>query len=157
MMSDETDPVTTVRENAHDSGRCPSKPPMAGLPVANPERTKAEERAEANAAQRTRIILDGYAPAVHGGDEPIDNAGMAKVMNTLDAKTGKDYVRPPSPHYSTGGVEPWDLIHDAKLNFDEGCIVKYVCRHRRKDGVIDLLKAMSYLKALAMDVYGEEL
>lgn len=57
-------------------------------------------------------------------------------------------------HYQTGGVEPWDLIHDAQLNFDEGNVVKYVCRHRKKDGLEDLKKAMAYLKALALQTYG---
>lgn len=62
-----------------------------------------------------------------------------------------------SDHYKTGGVEPWDLIHSAKLNFDEGNIIKYVSRHRRKDGINDLKKAMTYLKALAYHEYGVEL
>lgn len=62
-----------------------------------------------------------------------------------------------SDHYKNGGVEPWDLIHDAGLNFDEGNVVKYVCRHRRKDGITDLKKAMTYLRALALHEYGEEL
>lgn len=136
--------------------RSAPRAPMAGLPVANPERTKAEERAEANAAARAEHPTQ--RETLQKALKFLDDRDFAVVMTpTVDAKTGKDYVRPPSPHYSTNGVEPWDLIHDAKLNFDEGNVVKYVCRHRRKDGVIDLRKAMSYLKALAMDVYGEEL
>lgn len=51
-------------------------------------------------------------------------------------------------HYSApeeGNVEPIDLIVSMGLNFLEGNVVKYVCRHRKKDGLKDLEKAQIYL------------
>ena len=50
-------------------------------------------------------------------------------------------------HYQTE-IQPWDFIEANKLTFIEGNIVKYVARHRRKNGVRDLMKAKHYLKKL---------
>lgn len=50
-------------------------------------------------------------------------------------------------HYTApdGGVEPIDVIISMGLNFLEGNVVKYVCRHRKKNGLQDLEKAQIYL------------
>ena len=53
-----------------------------------------------------------------------------------------------------GGIEHYDgwlvgeFIHKAKLDFFEGCIVKYTSRHRKKNGKKDLLKARDYIDKL---------
>lgn len=49
-------------------------------------------------------------------------------------------------HYD--GWKVGDFIQDMKLDFFEGNIIKYVCRHRKKNGRIDLLKARTYLDKL---------
>lgn len=53
-------------------------------------------------------------------------------------------------HYEPkkGDVQPVDLIESQLLDFNEGCIVKYVCRWKRKDGILDLKKAYYYLVRL---------
>ncbi|KKM45064.1 hypothetical protein LCGC14_1561310 [marine sediment metagenome] len=58
--------------------------------------------------------------------------------------------KPTEPrHYKTGEIEPLHLIESQKLDFIEGNIVKYVCRHRKsKDGLNDLLKAKWYIERL---------
>lgn len=50
-------------------------------------------------------------------------------------------------HYQTE-IQPWDFIEANKLTFIEGNIVKYVVRHRKKNGVRDLMKAKHYLEKL---------
>ena len=50
-------------------------------------------------------------------------------------------------HYQTE-IQPWDFIEANRLTFIEGNIVKYVCRHRQKNGVRDLKKAQHYLEKL---------
>ncbi len=50
-----------------------------------------------------------------------------------------------------GDVQPIDLIESQQLDFNEGCIVKYVCRWKRKDGVLDLKKARYYLDRLILN------
>lgn len=93
-------------------------------------------------------------------NEPVDEwkerarADMERIAKVDASESVKDAG---SDHYKTKGVEPWDLIHDAGLNFDEGNVIKYVARHRRRNGLDDLRKAMNYLRALALDAYGEDL
>ena len=50
-------------------------------------------------------------------------------------------------HYQTE-IQPWDFIEANRLTFIEGNIVKYVCRHRQKNGLRDLEKAKHYLEKL---------
>lgn len=49
-------------------------------------------------------------------------------------------------HYQGYDYQPIELIEDLKLNFTEGCILKYVIRFRDKGGKNDLLKALNYVK-----------
>jgi hypothetical protein len=51
-------------------------------------------------------------------------------------------------HYKTKGIQPWDAIHAWGLGFFSGNVVKYVARHREKNGVEDLKKARHYLDKL---------
>lgn len=53
-------------------------------------------------------------------------------------------------HYTANGIQPIDLMRqnftpEAFQGFLEGNILKYVLRHRRKNGIEDLRKAMTYL------------
>jgi hypothetical protein len=50
------------------------------------------------------------------------------------------------PHYNGWVVQ--ELIETLALPFTEGCIIKYVARHKKKGGVDDLRKAKSYLDRL---------
>ena len=49
-------------------------------------------------------------------------------------------------HYQGYDYQPIELIEDLKLNFTEGCILKYAIRFRNKGGKDDLLKALDYVK-----------
>ena len=49
-------------------------------------------------------------------------------------------------HYQGYDYQPIDLIEDLKLNFTEGCILKYAIRFRDKGGKEDLLKALDYVR-----------
>jgi hypothetical protein len=51
-------------------------------------------------------------------------------------------------HFKNMPIQPIDFIQRNNLGFEEGCIVKYVCRHKQKDGKQDLLKAIHYLQLL---------
>jgi len=50
-------------------------------------------------------------------------------------------------HYF-GQIQPIEFIADQGLGFFEGNIVKYVARHRKKGGILDLKKAKWYLDRL---------
>lgn len=53
-------------------------------------------------------------------------------------------------HHEVGGdhykmaIEPWDYIYANRLPFDEGSVVKYISRHKSKNGAEDVKKAISF-------------
>ena len=51
-------------------------------------------------------------------------------------------------HYKSMKVEPAYFINENKLQFAEGCVIKYVCRHQKKGKIKDLEKAIHYLEMI---------
>lgn len=51
-------------------------------------------------------------------------------------------------HYKEKGIQPIVYIHANNLGFCEGNVVKYVTRHREKNGRADIEKAIHYLELL---------
>ena len=51
-------------------------------------------------------------------------------------------------HYRTLSIQPVEYCHANSLGFIEGCVVKYVTRHRDKNGRADIEKAIHYLRML---------
>lgn len=51
-------------------------------------------------------------------------------------------------HYEDMAIQPWEIIERNGLDFWEGNVLKYLLRHRAKNGVEDLLKARDYLNHL---------
>lgn len=48
-------------------------------------------------------------------------------------------------HYNQGKIQPLDVIDDWKLGYYEGNVLKYLARHKHKNGLEDLKKARFYL------------
>lgn len=51
-------------------------------------------------------------------------------------------------HYSSLAIQPGEFIHRNGIGFLEGNVIKYVCRHKKKNGKQDLEKAIHYLQLL---------
>jgi hypothetical protein len=51
-------------------------------------------------------------------------------------------------HYKDMKIQPVEFILANRLEFIEGCVIKYVCRWRNKNGVEDLKKARHFLGIL---------
>lgn len=49
-------------------------------------------------------------------------------------------------HYHDFDYQIWDFIADTNMPYLLGCIVKYVARHRYKNGIEDINKAHHYFK-----------
>jgi hypothetical protein len=49
-------------------------------------------------------------------------------------------------HYKAFAMQPIELITRYNIPFCEGNVLKYVCRHKYKDGVKDLEKARHYVE-----------
>ena len=59
----------------------------------------------------------------------------------------RDPITQPA-HYTKGKIEVLDAIMALGLDPCEANVVKYVCRHRLKDGKTDLLKAQEYIRLM---------
>jgi len=57
-------------------------------------------------------------------------------------------------YYRNFNIEVIDAITDWQLNYMEGNVVKYVVRHRIKNGKEDILKAIWYLNQILEVEYG---
>ena len=55
-------------------------------------------------------------------------------------------------HYDYA-IQPIDFIMKNNIPFAEGNIIKYVVRHRNKNGKQDLQKAIHYLEMLIEELY----
>lgn len=56
-------------------------------------------------------------------------------------------------HYRKMKIQPIEFITANNLNFCEGNIIKYVARHKQKNGREDLLKARHYIDLLIESEY----
>jgi hypothetical protein len=51
-------------------------------------------------------------------------------------------------HYASRSIQPIVYIHQNELGFIEGNIVKYITRHREKNGLEDIKKVIHYCELL---------
>jgi hypothetical protein len=51
-------------------------------------------------------------------------------------------------HYNEYVIQPTQFIYKNNIPFIEGNIIKYVLRHRKKNGIEDLKKAKHYIDLL---------
>ena len=51
-------------------------------------------------------------------------------------------------HYAKYKIQPTEFIHANNVAFIEGNIIKYVMRHKDKNGIEDLKKAKHYIDLL---------
>jgi hypothetical protein len=61
-----------------------------------------------------------------------------------------------TPFHYVMKIQPIEFIVKNDIPFREANIIKYVCRHREKGGVDDLLKAAHYLDMLIQEYPAEE-
>ncbi len=62
-------------------------------------------------------------------------------MSALDKQEG-------GGHYKGFTIQPIEFIHLNDIPYIEGNVIKYICRHRQKNGLEDLLKAKHYIDLL---------
>ena len=82
------------------------------------------------------------------GYSPKDKAATNALPTTpLDVQVGGD-------HYKDMPIQPIEFCQKNQLNFCESAVIKYVCRHRTKNGVEDIDKAIHILNVLKEIEYG---
>lgn len=70
-------------------------------------------------------------------------------MKASDVQCGGD-------HYKKYPIQLTEFIYKNKIGFIEGNVIKYVLRHREKNGKQDLLKAKHYIDLLLEYEYEEK-
>lgn len=58
-------------------------------------------------------------------------------------------------HYKDLKIQPIEYIQANGLDYFQGNVVKYVTRHKSKDGKADIQKAIHYLEMILQFEYGE--
>jgi len=66
------------------------------------------------------------------------------------AKKG-DFDKPTKQDHYNVPIQPVEFIVKNDLGFREGNVIKYVCRHKAKNGAEDIRKAMHYLEMILED------
>lgn len=59
-------------------------------------------------------------------------------------------------HYKDMKIQPVEFIHANNIPFIEGACIKYLCRHRNKNGAEDLRKVIHFCEMLIELEYGGE-
>jgi hypothetical protein len=59
-------------------------------------------------------------------------------------------------HYKGYAIQPIEFIHANNVPYCEANVIKYVMRHREKNGVEDLRKAKHYIELLIELEYGND-
>ena len=59
-------------------------------------------------------------------------------------------------HYRKMKIQPSKFVIENELLFPEGNVIKYICRHRYKNGKEDLEKAIHFIEMIIERDYGNE-
>lgn len=59
-------------------------------------------------------------------------------------------------HYVNYAVQPVEFCQRNNFNYCESSAIKYLCRHRDKNGLDDLLKAKHYIELLIEIEYADQ-
>ena len=69
-------------------------------------------------------------------------------MSALDIQEGGD-------HYRKMKIQPIEFIHANELDFLQGNVIKYITRHKNKNGAADVRKALHYCQLILELQYKE--
>jgi hypothetical protein len=79
----------------------------------------------------------------------IPDSPAALGLGALDVQVG-------GGHYKDCGIQPIEYIQANELTFLEGCIVKRITRHTRKNGAEDIRKIKHECDLILQLVYGAD-
>lgn len=104
-------------------------------------------------------------PKIHSDNVPVRIEGAINAIKAMTA-TLQQIRQTRSPkaalstqvgggHYKSMAIQPVEYNQKNGLKYCEACVVKYVSRHREKNGVEDLKKAKHFLDLLIEMEYGQ--
>ena len=101
------------------------------------------------------VVRNGRALIDAEDSNALGNQVTDSIIRLIEKRYGKDGARSAAneqqhggDHYKQNGIEPWDYIIENDLRYCEGNVVKYVTRHREKNGLEDIEKAIHYLEKI---------
>ena len=122
--------------------------------------------------RNTPFGMDAYNEMVRKGYEKLAEEALEEVAEWVDdaVEDVSDFVdsavdalpfealrkQVSGSHYADQAIEPIDYVMANDLGYCEGNVVKYVTRHKLKNGKEDILKAIHYLEFILEFQYGEE-
>ena len=88
------------------------------------------------------------------------NFPFHSIELVIDSSSTNQYnplaVQQSGDHYKNGEIQPIEYSERNNLSMCQGNIVKYISRHKEKNGVDDLAKVVHYALLEALFVYGED-
>lgn len=100
------------------------------------------ERQKEKGRQTKSPSLDPFTGHVVIPGQNVTVTGDAKpAVSALDRQVG-------GRHYKDLAIQPVEYIEKNKIPYTEGCVIKYVTRHREKGGADDLKKAIHFIEML---------
>ena len=89
-----------------------------------------------------------------GCSEPVSSGVYCREHGAvpatpLDTQVGGD-------HYMKMKIQPVEYIYANAIPFLDGNVVKYISRHRSKNGAADVRKAIHYCQMILRMEYGED-
>lgn len=84
----------------------------------------------------------------------LNGAGYSPKNKTPETHETPLDVQIGGSHYKNMPIQPIEFCQRNQLNFCESAVIKYVCRHRDKNGVEDIDKAIHILNVLKEIEYG---
>ncbi len=100
--------------------------------------TRKQAIRERTPAAHTPPWNDDRSVTPWNDDRSVTNPVADLNASALETQVGGN-------HYKSMSIQPVEYITANNLSFLEGNVVKYVSRHRTKNGLEDLLKAKHYL------------
>lgn len=81
-------------------------------------------------------------------EPPIAGKAYVDVPKTPQDVLPANAIQHGGTHYKQVAIQPWDYIVANNLGFLEGNAIKYITRHKSKNGIEDLKKAIHYIEKL---------
>lgn len=95
------------------------------------------------------VILNNESKCVSQESEYKNQVRAVTLYSPLVPQVGGN-------HYKDRGIQPVEYINANNLNFFQGNIVKYITRHKDKNGLEDLAKVIHYTLLESYFQYGVE-
>ena len=97
-------------------------------------------------------FLNTYTPIKYN-KEKYDRYNIKEHINTLKQQLDSDGEnvwdkQHGGSHYQKYKIQPSKFVVENEILYPEGCAIKYIVRHRDKNGKEDILKAIHFLEMI---------